>query len=114
MSLLGYRLVRWTGACPDALLVSYAAARAAINDTPNADADDEEWSPARVRDLEAVAACRGRDMRVTAVVDGPGGSRRLHSDAGVARASSLASVEDTTVIREHCGKRLAITLRRLP
>lgn len=53
----GYRLVRWTGACPDGLLASYADARAAINDAPHA--DDESWSPERVRDLEAVVARRG-------------------------------------------------------
>jgi mycothiol synthase len=97
----GYRLTQWVGACPDALLVSYAAARAAINDAPHADSGDEAWSPARVRDLEAAVARRGRDVRVSALVD----SRETvvaFTEMRVSPAPSpLATIEDTAVIREH-------------
>jgi mycothiol synthase len=103
----GYRLVRWTGECPNALLVSYAAARGAINDAPHADGVDEDWSPVRVRDLEAMAARRGRDIRVTAVMDGRAAVAAFTEMRVSPSPSALASVEDTAVIREHRGKGLA-------
>jgi mycothiol synthase len=107
----GYRLVRWTGACPDGLLASYADARAAINDAPHADADDESWSPERVRDLEAVVARRGRETRVTAVV----GDRETvvaFTEMRISPApSSTVSIEDTAVVRQHRQKGLATWMK---
>jgi GNAT superfamily N-acetyltransferase len=82
------------------------AARAAINDAPHAD-DDEDWSPVRVRDLEALAARRGREARVTAVVDDRAAVVAFTEMRVSPAPSSLASVEDTAVIWEHRGKGLA-------
>jgi GNAT superfamily N-acetyltransferase len=96
----GYRLVRWTGTCPEHLLDSYAQARTSINDAPHADADDENWNPRRVRDLETVMARRGRETRVTAAVDGD--TVVAFTEIRVSPPpSSIASIEDTAVAREH-------------
>jgi GNAT superfamily N-acetyltransferase len=106
-----YRLVRWTGACPDGLLASYADARAAINDAPHADADDECWSPARVRDLEAMVTRRGREERVTAVV-GDQGTVVAFTGLRLSPApSSTASIEDTAVVGQHRRKGLATWMK---
>lgn len=113
----GYRLVSWNDAAPEALLESYARARTAIEDAPNPGAATIGWTAARVRELEDAVARRGRETRVTAA---------LHRDEVVAftelRVSAdegaVAATEDTAVVREHRGRRLATwmkaeSLRRL-
>lgn len=138
--VLGYRLVRWTGPCPDRLLVSYAQARAAINDAPHADADDEIWAPERVRDLEAVVARRGRETRVSAVLadpdDGADGDEEVvaftemrvsiggtavtaatatglvaSADPTPPTSPPMASIEDTAVVRAHRRRGLATWMK---
>jgi GNAT superfamily N-acetyltransferase len=106
----GYRLVRWTGACPDGLLASYADARAAINDAPHDDAD-ATWSPERVRGLEAVVARRGRETRVTAVVS-DSETVVAFTEMRISPApSSTVSIEDTAVVRQHRQRGLATWMK---
>ncbi|SDN40009.1 hypothetical protein [Actinacidiphila guanduensis] len=98
--------MHWTGTCPEHLLDSYAQARTSINDAPHADADDENRSPGRVRDLETVVARRGRETRVTAAVDGDTAVafteiRVSPPPSSIASIASIASIEDTAVAREH-------------
>jgi GNAT superfamily N-acetyltransferase len=66
----GWRLLSWQGAAPGELLESYARARAAIDDAPAP--GDMAMAPidaAWVRQMEATAAARGRESRVTVAVD---------------------------------------------
>jgi mycothiol synthase len=107
----GYRLVRWTGACPERLLASYARARAAVNDAPHADADDEAWSPRRVRDLEAAVARRNRETRVTAVVAEREAVVAFTETRVSPAPSPTASIEDTAVLRQHRRKGLATWMK---
>jgi len=61
-SVPGYRLESWVGPAPENLVVSFAAARHAINDAPQSNEDESEvWTVATVRGLEAALARRGRE-----------------------------------------------------
>jgi GNAT superfamily N-acetyltransferase len=98
----GYRLRSWQGAVSDELLESYAHVREAINDAPRSSAD--EWEPfdaARVRDLEQAVARRGREIRVTAAVDTSGTVVAFTEVRVGTRPGSVASIEDSAVLRTH-------------
>ncbi|MFT7838708.1 GNAT family N-acetyltransferase [Saccharothrix sp. BKS2] len=61
----GYRVVRWTGAAPDDVVASYAAARAAIHDAPTGTTvfRPPEWTVGRVRATEAEMLGQGVEQR---------------------------------------------------
>jgi mycothiol synthase len=65
-----YRLARWTGAAPAALVESYAEARAAIHDAPAADSTfrHPSWTVGRVRAHERDLCDRGVEQRVVVAV----------------------------------------------
>jgi GNAT superfamily N-acetyltransferase len=67
----GYALCHWQQATPEGLIESYAAARNVINDAPrDACFPPEEWSPGRIREVEAASLQQGRQMRITAALSG--------------------------------------------
>ncbi len=104
----GYRVRSWTGPAPDDLLLSYADARNAINDSPHDDEQpDERWTPERVREAERSMAARGRQIRVTIALDGLGSvaaytELRVSPDSG-----TVARTEDTAVVAAHRRRGLA-------
>jgi GNAT superfamily N-acetyltransferase len=108
----GYTRVSWTGAAPEDLLESYARARNAINDAPHDDAVDEErYTPERVRDREANAARRDREVRVTVAVAADG-TVTGHTEVRVARSgSTTAFTDDTAVVAAHRGRGLAAWIK---
>jgi mycothiol synthase len=92
----GWRFVSWSGAAPDELVESYSRARAAIDDAPAP--GDMTMAPidvAWVRRMEATAAARGRESRVTVAVDDDGlvGS---FTDLRVSAPPCLFSTTDDT------------------
>ncbi|MEV1021154.1 GNAT family N-acetyltransferase [Streptomyces sp. NPDC050264] len=72
----GYRLVEWDGTVPDALAVSFAASRTAMDDMPMDDVDQGrvEWDVARVRAVAATVARRGDLLHTVAAIDERDGS----------------------------------------
>ena len=66
----GWRLLSWIGPAPEELVESYARARAAIDDAPTpGDMTLEPIDVAWVRRMEATAASRRRESRVTVAID---------------------------------------------
>ena len=108
----GYRLRGWVGAAPESLVASYARARNAINDAPIAiDGERVAWDPGFVRDLERVLDRRGREVRVTVVLDANSNVAGF-TEVRVSRHSgATATTEDTAVLRGHRGKGLARWLK---
>ena len=116
----GYRLVTWTGRCPDHLLDAYAAAYSAMDDAP---LDDIEWTPTgftpqRVRRSEDVAERLGKRIYAAVALD------RAGAGAGMTRLDvhperpQLGWQEDTAVVPAHRGLALgrwlkAANLRRV-
>ncbi|MCS7480256.1 GNAT family N-acetyltransferase [Umezawaea endophytica] len=66
----GYRVERWIGAAPNAIVASYAEAKNAIADSPRGEAELKErrWTVDLVREDEAVVAARGIEQRVVVAV----------------------------------------------
>ena len=108
----GYRLCGWVGVAPESLVASYARAREAINDAPTAiDGERVSWDAAFVRDLERVLERRGREVRVTVVLDANSNVAGF-TEVRVSRHSgATATTEDTAVLRAHRGKGLARWLK---
>ena len=108
----GWRLLSWIGAAPDDLVESYAHARAAIDDAPApGDMEMEPIDVAWVRRMEATAAARGRESRVTVAVrsDGVVGS---FTDVRVSPAPyPIATTDDTATIVEARGLGLAYAVK---
>lgn len=109
-----YEVVRLEGPVPEPLLEAYAVMVAAINDAPldDLEADDEVYTPARIRAYEQAQALRG--LRV----------RRLyarHRETGDLAGETVVVVDterphlahqhDTSVVRAHRGHRLGLLLK---
>jgi mycothiol synthase len=94
----GWRLETWIGAAPDDLLESYARCRDAMSDAP--DPEGVEW-PAMtakdVREVEATAAKRGREMRVTVAID-ERNEVAAFTDLRVTPGATAAATDDTAVV----------------
>jgi GNAT superfamily N-acetyltransferase len=100
----GYAVSGWIGAAPASLLDSYVRARPAVNDAPG---EDEVWSAARVRDLEATVERRNRDMRLTVALDDHGDVVGF-TELRVSRTpGAAAGTDDTAVVAEHRRRGLA-------
>ncbi|MGW5721499.1 GNAT family N-acetyltransferase [Amycolatopsis sp. NPDC003865] len=105
----GYRLLRWTGAAPDAVLDSYAAARDAIHDAPLGESDLRwpQWSPARVRAAEAEARAQGLEQRIVAAVHERTGDVAAFTEVCVhPRRPDWGYQRDTAVVAAHRGRGL--------
>lgn len=111
--IAGYTLRTWTGSAPGELIVSYAAAREAINDAPAASLDEwHAWDVDKVRDLEQTLSRRGRQIRVAVAIDSNSPHVVAHTELRVSPAAgSVATTEDTAVVRDHRGKGLAIWVK---
>lgn len=109
----GYRVVSWTGPCPDEHLDAYAVACSAMADAP---LDDVEWVPHEAtpdvvrgheRDLERLG-----DRPYVALALGPTGDAAGMSALCVHPARSwYGAQEDTAVVREHRGYALGRWLK---
>ncbi|WP_194920195.1 GNAT family N-acetyltransferase [Catenulispora rubra] len=110
----GFRLERWTGAAPEALLEEYARARTAMLDAPRGESvvEFEDWTPERVREHEA--DCRARDIENRVVV-------AVHEDSGrVAAVTEVdlwasqpgeAAQRDTVVAADFRGRGLGLAVK---
>ncbi len=110
----GYRLAHWTGAAPDNLLVSYAAARNAISQAPRGNMSFTEpgWSPQRVRDEEAAVRARDGELRVVAAVHEQSGEvAGLTYLVLYEQRPELAEQEDTAVLAVHRGHGLGAWMK---
>jgi mycothiol synthase len=104
----GYCVRSWIGAAPSELIESYARARNAINDAPQANADENfEWTVDMVRGDEAMLAERGRDLRITVALDAHD-EVTAFTELRVSRVpGTVASTEDTATVASHRGRGLA-------
>ena len=117
----GYRLVCWTGRCPDDLVDAFARAREAMNDAPLGDAtrDPRIWDAARVRRWEEHQARRTYRGLVTAAVHEASGEVAGFTEIyGTGDRPRGVEQEDTAVVAAHRGHGLgllvkAVNLRRL-
>ena len=105
----GYRLLRWAGAAPEAVLESYAAARGAIHDAPLGESGYRwpQWSAARVRATETEARAQGLDQRIVAAVHERTGDVAGFTEVCVhPRRPDWAYQRDTAVVAAHRGRGL--------
>jgi mycothiol synthase len=109
----GYRLVRWTGRCPDELLAGYAAAKTAMNDAPFEEASFTGWAylPATVRDEEATAARFGRELRVVVAVHEDSGAVAGLTEVFVLPTPRRSVQNDTAVLAAHRGHGLGLWIK---
>lgn len=110
----GYRLVAWSDRCPDELLDSYAAAKAAMNDAPVGTLDWEAmtYPPDRQRENEEVAGQLGQQCRVVAAVHAGSGEVAALTEMLVSRWSPRrAEQDDTAVVPAHRGHGLGLWVK---
>ena len=110
----GYRLVSWTGRCPDDLIASYAAAKRAMNDAPigTMDWEDMDYGEDYVRGEEGTYAARGTPMTVVAAVHEPTGEVAGFTELAVSRWSpARGGTEDTGVVPKHRGSGLGLWVK---
>ena len=95
------------------------AARNAINDSPQSNADENYlWTVGMVRGEEAMLAQRGRELRVTVTLDARGEVAAFTELRLSPLPGTVASTEDTATVAPHRGRGLATwvkteSLRRL-
>ncbi len=109
----GWRLVSWRGAVSDALVESYARARAAIDDAPTPgdlvyDAIDVLW----VRAMEATAGARGREIHATVAVSNDGEVGAFTDLRTSPPPSPFASTDDTATVPHARRLGLATAVKR--
>ena len=93
----GWRLVTWVGAAPEDLVESYARARDAINDAPMPEGSDPPTITVDdVREIEEIAAKRGREVRATVAIDERNEVAGA-TDLRVTPGDTSASTDDTAV-----------------
>lgn len=105
----GYVLRRWSGAAPDDLIESYAAARRAIHDAPFGQLGHRspEWDVDRIRSVERDFAGRNIEQRVVVAVDEKSGLVAGVTEIELHPHRPLwAYQRDTAVLRAHRGRGL--------
>ncbi|WP_433269132.1 GNAT family N-acetyltransferase [Actinosynnema sp. CS-041913] len=107
-----FRLERWVGAAPEELLASYAEARSAIHDAPTGQTEfrQPDWTPARVREVEAEARADGVDQRVVVAVHGDT-VVGLTEVIRLPRRPDEYYQGDTAVLSAHRGRRIGWWLK---
>ncbi|GAA1773092.1 GNAT family N-acetyltransferase [Agromyces lapidis] len=108
-----YRTVSWVDHVPDALVESYAAARARmVLDVPagGLDLDPEIWDAERVRVHESRATRGGRRLLVAAAV-APDGAIAGYTELELPPGKSLAYQSDTLVVAAHRGHGLGMRVK---
>lgn len=108
----GYRLERWTGRCPDALVGSYGRAKAAMNDAPVGDMDmaGRTYPPEVIRQEEDTFRAAGGELRVVVAVHEASGEVAALTET-VANSSPRAMQEDTAVVPAHRGRGLGLWVK---
>ncbi|GAB3414555.1 GNAT family N-acetyltransferase [Flindersiella endophytica] len=109
-----YRLVLWTGACPDEYASQYAQLKGLLmTEAPIGalDYEAEQWDVERLREGEAELVAQGRTA-YTAVALAADGSVAAHTQAVVPSAEPGRAYQwDTLVLPEHRGHRLGLALK---
>lgn len=109
-----YRLVSWTGPCPDEHAEQYAHLKSLLmSEAPSGEMDyePEVWDVARLRADEKKAADQGRDI-LTVIAVAPDGVIAGHTQIGVTREGEHRAYQwDTLVLPEHRGHRLGLALK---
>ncbi|MCD2442473.1 GNAT family N-acetyltransferase [Agromyces sp. SYSU K20354] len=108
-----YRLVGWIDHVPDALVDSYAAARARmVLDVPagGLTIDEEHWDADRVRTHEVQAIAGGRTLLVQAAV-APDGTIAGYTELELPPGKAVAYQSDTLVVAAHRGHRLGMRMK---
>jgi GNAT superfamily N-acetyltransferase len=111
----GYRLVGWTGPCPEDLVDDYAALVARMStDAPMGDLgiEPEHWDAARIRERDEVIARQGRTPVATAARLGDDGPLVAFTDIVTTRHDPVNAFQwDTLVRREDRGHRLGTLVK---
>ncbi len=110
----GYRIVGWSGHCPDGLVGSYARAKSAMNDAPlgSMDWNALTYTAERMRLDEEHARTLGQDFLVVAAVHEPTGEIAGFTEIAVSRWSPRrAFQEDTAVVPAHRGNGLGLWVK---
>jgi mycothiol synthase len=110
----GYRLRRWIGHAPDDLLASYARARGAMVDAPAGSTTIRvpEWSTGAVRATEQMYRQRGVERRVVVAVEDSGYTVVGLTEVDIYPSQpELAIQADTSVVREHRGHGLGLSMK---
>ena len=110
----GYRLARWQGVIPEEFLASYATARNAMHDAPQADMKYTmpQWTPERLREAEASARAQHCQTLIVAAID-----ETTAEVAGLTeleiyqRRPDIAFQQDTSVLSAHRGRRLGLSMK---
>jgi len=111
---IGYSLLRWTGPAPDGLAAEVAAIEASMNDAPmdGLDYGDEQWSEARLREVERNAADTAlRLYQVGVRHDATGELARLTRIAVVEEDPPWAYQWDTVVVAANRGHRPGLVVK---
>jgi GNAT superfamily N-acetyltransferase len=107
-----YRLVHWLDGCPDELAAAYCVARAAMNDAPRVEGDDEPaYDLERLRGGEAAWMRQGVRVLTTAAVSPDGAIGGFSMTALYPEQPEFAEIHDTGVAREHRGRGLGIRIK---
>jgi len=109
-----YDVVEWAGSTPDEHVGDLAALRTRMStDAPYGGLAMvvDEWGADRVREHDARIAESGRVMITAAARHRPSGRLVGYSEIAVAEGESVATQEDTLVIKEHRGHRLGLRLK---
>ena len=110
----GYRLVAWTGRCPDGIVASYARAKDAMNDAPTGTMDwaGVTYDVEDVRDEEDVQRRRHRQLRVVAAVHAGSGEVAGFTELAVSdRSPARGHTGDTAVVPAHRGSGLGLWVK---
>ncbi len=109
-----YRVFGWWRHAPDEYLPGFAALRARMTrDVPQSGIalDDEEWTPARVRELEQLMIDRGEPLLCSVVQHVPTGRLVAYTDLVVPEGGGKVEQHDTLVVKEHRGHRLGMLVK---
>ena len=109
----GFRLVSWTGHCPEELLGGFAAAQPAMHAAPlgTLDYEWERWTPAMLREEEDKLRARDEDMHVTVALD-PTGGLVAFTETVVHRSNPVRAYQgDTGVLPASRGQALGLAVK---
>ncbi|HYH76905.1 MAG TPA: GNAT family N-acetyltransferase, partial [Arthrobacter sp.] len=112
---LGYRVVAWAEACPEAFVAEYAVLKARMStDVPTAGLDwgAEDWDVARVRETEQELVRSGVQSLVVAAMHSTSGSLAAYTVLTWRPEVPFCVIQqDTLVSAEHRGHRLGMLVK---
>ncbi|MGX4738178.1 GNAT family N-acetyltransferase [Kitasatospora griseola] len=110
----GYRLEQWTGATPERLVESFAAARQAIEDAPSGRTayQHTRWTPERIRQADRELAEAGAEQRVVVAVEAATGQIvGVHVVHNYPHRREIGYIHDTSVPAAHRGHGLGLAMK---